>query len=190
MDLLVYPLNESFLPLKGSGRVKIHSQVAEVRPLGSSGNWQNKFFAVKAWLLFWIVKAQFSNNKFLTMKKTGLTITLIFSFMLAATRLFAQSELKEMPAGQRAKWQTERMTSSLKLDAAQTEKVREINMKYAQKMDPVIQSTGSKMSRFKAFKSINRDKEAELRGVLTTQQFEQFQKQQQEMKDKLREQRH
>ncbi|GLU52591.1 hypothetical protein Dfri01_20520 [Dyadobacter frigoris] len=110
--------------------------------------------------------------------------------MFAAAQLFAQSELKEMPAGQRAKWQTERMTTSLKLDAVQTEKVGQINLKYAQKMDPVIQGAGSKMSRFKAFKSINNDKEAELKGVLTRQQFDQFQKQQQEMKDKLREQRH
>lgn len=123
------------------------------------------------------------------MKKTGVIITLIFSFMFAAIRLFAQSELREMPAEQRAKLQTERMTSSLKLDGGQIEKVGQINLKYAQKMDPIIQGTGSKMSRFKAFKSINKDKEAELRGVLSTQQFEQFQKQQQEMKDKLREQR-
>ncbi|MCU7375713.1 hypothetical protein PEC18_34080 [Paucibacter sp. O1-1] len=81
------------------------------------------------------------------------------------------------------------MTASLKLDAEQTQKVGQINLKYAQKMDPVIEGSGSKMSRFKAFKSINKDKEAELKGVLTTQQFQQFQKQQQEMKDKLKEQR-
>jgi hypothetical protein len=123
------------------------------------------------------------------MKKTAVTITLIFSLMFAATHLFAQSELKEMPADQRAKLQTERMTTSLKLDEGQIEKVGQINLKYAQKMDPVIQGAGSKMSRFKTFKSINKDKEAELKGVLTIQQFEQFQKQQQEMKDKLREQR-
>ena len=123
------------------------------------------------------------------MKKTKVTITIFLSLIFAATQLFAQSELKEMPAEQRAKLQTERMTSSLKLDAGQTEKVGQINLKYAQKMDPLIQGSGSKMSRFKALKSINKDKEAELKGVLTTEQFGQFQKQQQEMKDKLREQR-
>jgi hypothetical protein len=123
------------------------------------------------------------------MKKTGVTFTLIFSLIFAATRLFAQSELKEMPAEQRAKLQTERMASSLKMDAGQTEKVGQINLKYAQKMDPVIQGAGSKMSRYKAFKKINDQKEQELKSVLSSQQFEQFQKQQQEMKDKLREQR-
>ena len=123
------------------------------------------------------------------MKKTKVTITIFLSLIFAATQLFAQSELKEMPAEQRAKLQTERVTSSLKLDAGQTEKVGQINLKYAQKMDPLIQGSGSKMSRFKALKSINKDKEAELKGVLTTEQFGQFQKQQQEMKDKLREQR-
>ena len=123
------------------------------------------------------------------MKKTKVTTTIFLSLIFALTNVFAQHELKEMPADQRAKLQTERMTTSLKLDAGQTEKVGQINLKYAQKMDPVIQGTRSKMSRFKAFKSINKDKEAELKEVLTTQQFEQFQKQQQEMKNKLKEQR-
>ncbi|WAC13453.1 hypothetical protein [Dyadobacter pollutisoli] len=123
------------------------------------------------------------------MKKTNVSITFILSLFFAVNQVFAQSELKQMPADQRAKLQTERMTASLKLDAEQTQKVGQINLKYAQKMDPVIEGSGSKMSRFKAFKSINKDKEAELKGVLTTQQFQQFQKQQQEMKDKLKEQR-
>lgn len=123
------------------------------------------------------------------MKKTGVTIALVFSLMLAATQLFAQNEVKEMPAEKRAKLQTERMISSLKLDAEQTEKVGQINLKYAQKMDPVIQGSGNKMSRFRAFKKINDQKEQELKSVLSSEQFEQFQKQQQEMKDKLREQR-
>lgn len=123
------------------------------------------------------------------MKKTGVTIALVFSLMLAATQLFAQNEVKEMPAEKRAKLQTERMISSLKLDAEQTEKVGQINLKYAQKMDPVIQGSGNKMSRFKAFRKINDQKEQELKSVLSSEQFEQFQKQQQEMKDKLREQR-
>jgi hypothetical protein len=123
------------------------------------------------------------------MKKTNVTITFILSLFFAVNQVFAQSELKQMPADQRAKLQTERMTASLKLDAEQTQQVGQINLKYAQKMDPVIEGSGSKMSRFKAFKSINKDKEAELKGVLTTQQFQQFQKQQQEMKDKLKEQR-
>jgi len=124
------------------------------------------------------------------MKKTNVKITVFLSLMFAVTHVFAQSELKKMPAEERAKLQTESMVSSLKLDAGQTEKVGQINLKYAQKMDPVIQGAGSKMSRFKAFKSISKDKEAELKGVLTRQQFEQFQKQQQDLKDKLREQRH
>lgn len=131
----------------------------------------------------------FKTINFLTMKKKKVTITIFLNLMFAATQIFAQSKLKEMPADERAKLQTERMTSSLKLNQEQTEKVGQINLKYAQKMDPVMQGSGSKMSRFKAFNSINKDKEAELKGVLTPEQFGQFQKQQQEMKDKLREQR-
>lgn len=123
------------------------------------------------------------------MKKTSVTITFILNLFFAVNQVFAQSELKQMPADQRAKLQTERMTASLKLDAEQTRKVGQINLKYAQKMDPVIEGTGSKMSKFKTFKSISNEKEAELKGVLTSQQFELFQKQQREMKDNLRDQR-
>jgi len=91
-----------------------------------------------------------------------------------------------MPAAQRAELLTLRMDTSLKLDSVQKEKVSRINLKYAQKMDPVIQGTGSKMSRFKAFRSISSEKEAELKSVLTKDQFAQFQQQQQEMNDELR----
>lgn len=120
------------------------------------------------------------------MKKAKTTITGVFSLMLAATSAFAQSGIKQMPAQQRAELLTLRMATSLKLDSAQKEKVSRINLKYAQKMDPVIQGTGSKMSRFKAFRSISSEKEAELKSVLTKEQFAQFQQQQQEMKDELR----
>jgi hypothetical protein len=120
------------------------------------------------------------------MKKAKTTITGIFCLMLAATGSFAQSEIKQMPAAQRAELLTLRMDTSLKLDSVQKEKVSRINLKYAQKMDPVIQGTGSKMSRFKAFRSISSEKEAELKSVLTKDQFAQFQQQQQEMNDELR----
>jgi hypothetical protein len=123
------------------------------------------------------------------MKKAPLIFTFIWVLSLAGTHVFAQGKMKEVPAAQRAKLQTERMVSSLKLDEEQTKKVGQINLIYAQKMDPVIQGTGSKMSRLRAFKSISKAKEAELKGVLTKEQFGQFQQQQQAMKDQLRKQR-
>lgn len=122
------------------------------------------------------------------MKSTSILICLVFITILSSSnRLTAQSEFKT--ASERAQFQTERMTSSLKLDSVQVEKVGRINLKYAQKMDPIIKGNGSKISKFRAFKSINDEKQAELKKVLTKEQFAEFQRQQEEMKERLRENR-
>lgn len=120
------------------------------------------------------------------MKKTKVIILFIASFMLVLSKISAQSTLKELPADERAKMLTEKMTGSLKLDSVQVIKVGDINLKYARKMDPVINSNGSRMSKFKAFREINQEKEAELRKVLSKEQFGQYQKMQEEMRDRVR----
>lgn len=122
------------------------------------------------------------------MKNTTVLICFVFITILSSFNpLTAQNEFKS--ASERAQFQTERMTSSLKLDSAQVEKVGSINLKYAQKMDPVIKGNGSKISKFRAFKSINDEKQAELKKVLTKEQFAEFQRQQEEMKERFRENR-
>jgi hypothetical protein len=123
------------------------------------------------------------------MKNKRIMIAALFGLMLLSNQLFAQRPLMDRPAPERAKMQTQRMTTSLRLDSVQAEKVATINLKFAQKMDPVIQGNANRMSKLKAARALQNEKEGELKQVLTREQFEQFKQQQQEVKDEIRKHR-
>lgn len=123
------------------------------------------------------------------MKNRRAAFTLILGVVLFSNGVFAQNQLSEMPAEERAKMQTARMASSLGLDSVQTVEVSGINLKYARKMDPVIQGNGSRISKFKAFNEINNQKEKDLKTVLSKEQFTLFKQQQEEMKKQIKQKR-
>lgn len=122
------------------------------------------------------------------MKKKTI-MTSLFGLMLFSHALMAQRQLMDKPAEERAAFQTKRMTTSLKLDSAQALKVAGINLRYAQRMDPLIQGIGTRMSKLKAVRTMQKEKEAELKQVLTREQFDQFKEQQQAMRDEIKERR-
>lgn len=113
----------------------------------------------------------------------------LVGLMLLSNELLAQSQLIDKPAQQRAAAQTQRMTTNLKLDSVQTIKVARINLRYAQRIDPVIQGNGSRISKLKAVRTMQKEKEAELKQVLSKEQFERFKEQQQALKDEIKERR-
>lgn len=116
-------------------------------------------------------------------------MTVLFGLMLFSRALIAQRPLTEKSASERAAAQTQRMKTSLRLDSAQTARIAVINLRYAQRMDPVMQGNGSRLSKFKAARTMQKEKEVELKQVLTKEQFEQFKEQQQAMKDEFKERR-
>ncbi len=62
----------------------------------------------------------------------------------------AQSKsLKQTTPEQRAKMQTEWMRTKLALNTKQVEQVYALNLQYAQKNDPIIQSNEGRLSKFK-----------------------------------------
>ncbi len=124
-----------------------------------------------------------------TMKKKQMIMTGLYSLMLFSHALIAQHPLREKPASERAAAQTQRMKTSLRLDSAQTDKIALINLRYAQKMDPVMQGNGSRLSKLKAARTMQKEKEAELKQVLTKEQFKQFKEQQQAVRDEIKERR-
>lgn len=113
----------------------------------------------------------------------------LLGLMLLSNASEAQKLLMDKPARERAQAQTQRMAASLGLDSVQAEKVGRINLRYAQKMDPVVQGNGNKLSKLKAVRSLQKEKEGELKQVLNPQQFEQFKQQQQAMKDEIKQRR-
>ncbi|MHA4741234.1 hypothetical protein [Dyadobacter sp. MSC1_007] len=123
------------------------------------------------------------------MKKKQMIMAGLVGLMLLSNELLAQSQLIDKPAQQRAAAQTQRMTTNLKLDSVQTIKVARINLRYAQRIDPVIQGNGSRISKLKAVRTMQKEKEAELKQVLSKEQFERFKEQQQALKDEIKERR-
>lgn len=118
------------------------------------------------------------------MKKTGI---LILGLMIVSYASIAQQQMKQMSARERADMQTRWMKTSLSPDSAQMVKIADLNLKYALKMDPVISGNQSKLSKLKTFKAYSEQKEGELKKILTKNQFEIYEQQKEEMKDRMRE---
>ena len=80
-----------------------------------------------------------------------------------------------MSAEDRAKRQTDMMKDELKLNQDQEKKVYAINLKYSDKMKDVRQIADTSARR-KSFESLNKQKDEELKKVLTADQFKSYQK--------------
>jgi hypothetical protein len=94
--------------------------------------------------------------------------------------------LKNATPGQRAAFQTKMMKDKLKLDAGQVTKAQAINLKYAQKFQPIIKSTDNRFSKMKQAMALQKQKDQELQGVFTKEQFSQYQAFEAEMRSKMR----
>ena len=121
-------------------------------------------------------------------KKFYFTLILTVISALVATNLKAQSSMagmKNATPAQRAQMQTGMMKSKLKLDTNQVLKVQAINLKYAQKFEPIIKGSDGRMKKMKEAMSLQKQKDAELKQVFTTEQYKQYQDFEQEMKSKM-----
>lgn len=121
--------------------------------------------------------------------RTTVVLTLI-ALQLTAGAVAAGGQvdhLKDTTPEQRAKLQTELMTSRLDLRADQTPKVADLNLKYAKKMEPVIKGSAGPFMRMRQMKEITQDKEAELKQILSPAQFEKYLASKDEMREKFAE---
>ncbi|MCR8556280.1 hypothetical protein KXD93_01420 [Mucilaginibacter sp. BJC16-A38] len=108
--------------------------------------------------------------------------------VLTVTSLMAQTnmaDLKNATPDQRAAFQTNMMKTKLKLDSPQVTKVQAINLKYAQKMEPILKGSDGRMSKARQAMALQKQKDGELQSVFTKDQFQQYQEFEQEMKSKL-----
>jgi hypothetical protein len=121
-------------------------------------------------------------------KKFYFTLILAVISTLVAANLKAQASMADMknatPA-QRAQMQTSLMKSKLKLDTNQVLKVQVINLKYAQKFEPIIKGSDGRMKKAREAIALQKQKDAELKQVFTTEQYKQYQDFEQEMKSKM-----
>ena len=72
---------------------------------------------------------------------------------------------------ERAEKRTAKMTKHLDLNSEQAAKVKAINLKYAQKREELRGAKGEKSDRFEQMKSMKDAQKAEMKAVLTTEQF-------------------
>ncbi len=101
---------------------------------------------------------------------------------------FAQGtgpDLKNSTPEDRAKFQTGTMVTKLKLDSAQADKVRTINLNYANKFQSVLKSDDGRFSKVRQIMKLQEAKDQELKPVFTEAQFKQYQDIEQAMKNQL-----
>jgi Spy/CpxP family protein refolding chaperone len=123
-----------------------------------------------------------------------LIVSLIALIFITTSSIFAQQQGKGGGYGnatpeERAKRQTEMMKEKLSLTPAQEPKVSAINLKYAKKMEEVRKITDTAAQR-KTFDNLNRQKDGELKVVLTPEQFKSYLKQMEELKARRRGMQH
>ncbi|MFS2189768.1 hypothetical protein ACCC92_24040 [Mucilaginibacter sp. Mucisp84] len=121
----------------------------------------------------------------------GIAVALTLLFMLLGQLAMAQSAsaMQDKTPQERAKFQTEMMKSKLGLDSMQASQVEALNLKYALKNEPILKSDNSKLSKFKQLRSLQKEKESELKKVFTSEQYKQYQDFKEEMKAQLKEKR-
>ena len=96
-------------------------------------------------------------------------------------------KLRNTTPAERAGMQTDFMASKLDLTPDQKRAVTDLNLKYATKMEPVIKGSAGPMVRAREMREINQEKETELRGILSPQQWEKYEASRAEMREKLEE---
>lgn len=110
-------------------------------------------------------------------------------FLLISNMSFAQNtgKLKGSTVEERANFQTEWMKEKLHLDSVQVQKIKDINLKYALKNEPIMKSSDGKLAKFRQLKANQNEKEAELKKVFSKEQFKQYEVIKEELQDKMKE---
>jgi hypothetical protein len=117
------------------------------------------------------------------LKQKKQLLLLVTAFLcIAFTSLSAQTKkLKDSTPEQRAKMQTEWMKTKLALNTTQVQQIYALNLQYAQKNDPVIQSNEGKLAKFKKLKAFQKEKSDALSKILDEGQYKKYQ----ELKDQM-----
>ena len=96
-------------------------------------------------------------------------------------------KLKNTTPQQRATLQNALMKEKLGLTDAEEPKIAAINLKYAEKMEPVIKGDLGMFARVREMRQINQAKEAELQQALTPPQFQKYLAAKDEIRQKFEE---
>ena len=120
-----------------------------------------------------------------TLRSIALTALAAVVLCAASARAADLDELKDTTPGERAKAQTAMMKMKLGLTDAEAAKVAPINAKYAERMEPIIKGDKMPLMKMRAVREVEEQKEAELKKVLTGDQYTKFEASKEEMMEQL-----
>jgi hypothetical protein len=124
------------------------------------------------------------------MKTIRPTIVLAVLLTGLATVAFGQEKLdalmNQTTPEERAQFQTDYMKESLSLTSDQESKIYALNLKHAKEMQVTYNASDRKIQKLKKMKSINEQKEQELKSILDADQYAAYERNKDDMKEKLR----
>ena len=119
-------------------------------------------------------------------------LSLFFAlFLIGINTNCAQSRATNLTEEQKEeiKKNLEAYAAALHLSEEQKPKFEEITKKYAEQMKAVKDSGGRPMSKFKKVKSIRKNKDADMKSLLSKDQYKVYLEKQKEMQKKMKERR-
>lgn len=120
------------------------------------------------------------------MKKINLRYLLFLPLLLIFASLRAQDKASMPTPEERATKMTDWMKSTLQLNDTQLSQVQAINLKYANKRQDMMNNSQSKKDKMDAWKADETAKDAELKGVLTDDQYKTYLAKKDEMKKNMK----
>ena len=111
--------------------------------------------------------------------------------LISINTSFAQSRATNLTEEQKEEIKTnlEEYANALNLSEDQRPEFEEISMKYAKQLQAVKDSGGRRMSKFKKVKSIRKNKDAEMKRLLSKDQYIVYLEKQEEIQKKMKERR-
>lgn len=104
-----------------------------------------------------------------------------------AARADLMSLLQKTTPQERAGIQTAFLVKKLGLSPEESEKVGAINLKYAEKTEPVIKGDDGMFAKARQMKAIQAEKDAELKTALSPEQYQAYDAAKDELKEKFEE---
>lgn len=130
-------------------------------------------------------------QKFNNMKSLKILSLFIALFFISTNTTFAQSKAANLTDEQKEeiKKNLEEYAAALSLSEEQKPKFEEITKKYAGQMKAVKDGGGRKMQKYKKVKSIRENKNAEMKQLLSKDQYKLYLDKQEEMQKRMKERR-
>ena len=125
-------------------------------------------------------------RNFPMMKLESVVLSLALLLFGAAPAVAQLEELKALTPEERSGMLTKMMQSSLTLDEKATASVSAINLKYAREAQIIMDSSNPKFKKLMTFRENSKAKDAELKGVLTPEQFSQYEQKKSEIQETVK----